>query len=64
VATLTKEKPVKIQNGLGIPAVDMEGRVISPNIRNLRFATSISQTVAGCGKLKYKMDFYEAFLNT
>lgn len=64
VATFTKEKPVKIENGLGINKFDVEGRVIIAKypqftLFNVYFPNGrMSQE-----RLKYKMDFYDAFLD-
>ena len=62
VATLTKEKPVKIQNGLGIPALDREGRVIISEYQEFTLCNVyFPNGKQGAERLKYKMDFYEAF---
>lgn len=62
VATLTKEKPVKIQNGLGIPALDTEGRVIISEYQEFTLCNVyFPNGKQGAERLKYKMDFYEAF---
>jgi exodeoxyribonuclease-3 len=63
VATFTKEKPVRVQNGLGIPKFDIEGRVIIAEypefiLLNVYFPNGKQNE----NRLKYKMDFYEAFL--
>jgi exodeoxyribonuclease-3 len=63
VATFTKEKPVGVQNGLGIPKFDIEGRVIIAEypdfiLLNVYFPNGKQNE----DRLKYKMDFYEAFL--
>jgi len=63
VATFTKEEPVRVQNGFGIDEFDMEGRVIITEypelfIFNIYFPNGKKDE----SRLKYKMDFYEAFL--
>ncbi|MDD4877286.1 MAG: exodeoxyribonuclease III [Dehalococcoidales bacterium] len=64
VATLTKEKPFDVQNSFGAPAFDTEGRVIITKhpgftICNVYFPNGKQSAE----RLKYKLDFYEAFLN-
>jgi len=64
VATLTKEKPVRVQNGFGISKFDIEGRVIIAEyadfiLLNVYFPNGKQSE----DRLKYKMDFYEAFLH-
>ena len=62
VATLTKEKPVKIQNGLGIPTLDTEGRVIISEYQEFTLCNVyFPNGKQSAERLKYKMDFYEAF---
>ena len=63
VASLTREKPIRVQNGLGIPEFDMEGRVLITEypafiLMNIYFPNGKKDEQ----RLKYKMDFYEAFL--
>jgi exodeoxyribonuclease-3 len=62
VATFTKEKPLRVQNGFGMPAFDTEGRVlisVYPNftLYNVYFPNGKQSAE----RLKYKMDFYDAF---
>ena len=64
VATITKEKPVRTQNGFRMPAFDMEGRVIiceypEFTLCNVYFPNGKQ----GAERLKYKLDFYDAFFN-
>jgi len=64
VATLTKEKPVGVQNGFDISKFDIEGRVIIAEypdfiLLNVYFPNGKQSE----DRLKYKMDFYEAFLH-
>ena len=63
VAIFTKEKPIKVQNGFGIPEFDTEGRTIVAEypeytLFNVYFPNGKKDET----RLKYKMDFYEAFL--
>lgn len=63
VATFTKEEPEDIQYGFGISEFDAEGRVITTRypefvIFNIYFPNGKKDE----NRLKYKMDFYEAFL--
>ena len=65
VASLTREKPIRVQNGLGIPEFDMEGRVLITEysafiLMNIYFPNGKKDEQ----RLKYKMDFYEAFLKS
>lgn len=64
VATFSKEKPLKVQNGFGIPEFDVEGRVIiseHPGLTlfNIYFPNGKKDST----RLKFKLDFYDAFLN-
>jgi len=64
VATFTREKPIKMQNSFGVKAFDGEGRVIISEypeftLCNIYFPNGKQ----GPERLKYKMDFYEAFFN-
>lgn len=63
VATFTREEPVNIQYGFGVSEFDAEGRVIMAQypefvIFNVYFPNGKKDD----NRLKYKMDFYEAFL--
>ena len=64
VATFTKEKPIKTQNTFGIKTFDGEGRVIISEYQeftlcNIYFPNGKQVPE----RLKYKMDFNEAFFN-
>lgn len=64
VATITKEKPLNSQNGFGAPAFDTEGRVIISEypeftLCNVYFPNGKQSPE----RLKYKMDFYDAFFD-
>lgn len=63
VAVFCKKKPKKVHLGMGIESFDVEGRVIhlefkSFDLLNVYFPNGTS----GPERLKYKMDFYDAFL--
>jgi exodeoxyribonuclease III len=64
VVTFSKKKPKSVALGLGIPEFDVEGRVIRTehdgfDLLNVYFPNGTS----GPERLKYKMDFYDAFLD-
>ncbi|PKL84418.1 MAG: exodeoxyribonuclease III [Ignavibacteriae bacterium HGW-Ignavibacteriae-3] len=64
VAIYTKEKPVKVEHGFGIPKFDDEGRIIIAEYKkfvliNIYYPNGKAREE----RLKYKMDFYDAFLN-
>ncbi len=64
VAVLSKKKPKKYHLGMGIEKFDMEGRIIRAEFKdfdllNVYFPNGTS----GSDRLKYKMDFYDAFLD-
>ncbi|MBN1643413.1 MAG: exodeoxyribonuclease III [Dehalococcoidales bacterium] len=64
VATFTKVKPLNVRNGFGIPAFDTEGRAIVSEypeftLLNVYFPNGKQNDE----RLKYKLDFYEAFLD-
>ena len=64
VATLTKEKPIRVQNGLGIKRFDVEGRVIMAEYPEFTlFNVYFPNGKQSEERLKYKMDFYDAFLD-
>jgi exodeoxyribonuclease-3 len=63
VATFTKEEPQRVQNGFGAAAFDTEGRTIIAEypeftLFNVYFPNGKRDET----RLKYKLDFYEAFL--
>jgi len=63
VATLTREKPLRVENGFGIPKFDQEGRTIITQypqftLLNVYFPNGKKDEI----RLKYKMDFYDVFL--
>lgn len=64
VGVYSKNKPDKVEYGMGIPRFDDEGRMIvlylgSLVILNVYFPNG----GGGPERLKYKLDFYDAFLN-
>ena len=64
VAILSRETPVGVEYGLGLPQFDVEGRTIIARypqftLLNIYFPKGKE----GDARLKYKLDFYEAFLN-
>jgi exodeoxyribonuclease-3 len=64
VATITKEKPVRAQNGLGIKAFDTEGRIIISEYPEFTLCNVyFPNGKQGAERLKYKLDFYDVFFN-
>jgi exodeoxyribonuclease-3 len=64
VATFSKEKPSKVQTSFGVKALDTEGRIIIAEypeftLCNIYFPNGKQ----GLERLKYKLDFYEAFFD-
>jgi len=64
VAIYTKQEPVKVQHGFGIPKFDEEGRIVSAEytdfiLINIYYPNGKASDI----RLKYKMDFYDAFLD-
>ena len=63
VATFTKEKPIKVEKGFGIPRFDKEGRTLVTEFKEfILFNVYFPNGKMGEERLKYKLDFYEAFL--
>ncbi len=63
VATFSKEKPMQARNGFGVPQFDIEGRVIVTEYPAfILFNVYFPNGKQGEERLKYKLDFYEAFL--
>jgi exodeoxyribonuclease-3 len=64
VAIYTKEEPLKVEHGFGIPKFDDEGRIIIADYKSF-VLTNIYYPNGKMSpkRLKYKMDFYDAFLN-
>lgn len=64
VAIYTKPEPDKVQHGFGIPKFDDEGRIISADYKDfILINIYYPNGKAREERLKYKMDFYDAFLN-
>jgi exodeoxyribonuclease III len=64
VAIFTKKKPLKVEKGFGIPRFDDEGRTLVADygsfvLMNIYFPNG----KASEERLKYKMEFYDAFLD-
>ena len=64
VATFAKEKPIRTLNGLEMPDLDTEGRIIISGypefiLCNVYFPNGKQNAE----RLKYKLDFYDAFFN-
>jgi exodeoxyribonuclease-3 len=64
VATFAKQEPVSIQTSIGVAELDVEGRVIISEypeftLFNVYFPNGKKDAV----RLKYKMDFYDAFFD-
>lgn len=63
VAIYTKEKPKKVEYGMGVKKFDTEGRLLAAHyddfiVLNVYFPNG----GGGPARLKYKLDFYDAFL--
>lgn len=64
VAIYTKEKPLKVSHGYGDPRFDDEGRIIIAEYKNFTLINNYYPNgKASPERLKYKLDFYEAFLD-
>ena len=64
VATFTKEKPGGVENGFGIKKFDLEGRVtITKYPQFTLFNVYFPNGRMNDERLRYKMDFYDAFLD-
>lgn len=63
VAIYTKEKPIEVFYGMGIPALDTEGRLIGAKFKNFTLINGYYPNGGqGPHRLEYKLKFYEAFL--
>jgi exodeoxyribonuclease-3 len=63
VAIYTKIKPDKVEYGIGIKKLDNEGRIIVAHFKNLVLINGyFPNGGAGPHRLKYKLEFYDAFL--
>ncbi len=63
VAIYTKEKPKEIFYGMGIKKLDNEGRLIGAKFKNFTIINGYFPNGGqGPERLKYKLEFYDAFL--
>jgi exodeoxyribonuclease III len=63
VAIYTKIKPEKIKYGMGIKKLDQEGRLLTLHFKNFTLITGyFPNGGASPERLKYKLEFYNAFL--
>ena len=63
VAIYTKEEPREVFYGMGIKKLDDEGRLLGIKLKNCTIITIyFPNGGAGPERLKYKLEFYEAFL--
>ncbi len=67
VATLTKENPIRVQEGFGIPEFDCEGRTLLTEfpqfyLLNVYFPRGDTWPEGEKKRLTYKLSFYESFL--
>ena len=63
VAIYSKEKPKEVFYGMGIKKLDNEGRLIGVKYKNFTFINGYFPNGGqGPDRLKYKLEFYEAFL--
>lgn len=64
VAIYTKQEPVKVEHGFGIPKFDDEGRIVIAEYKEFVLINIYYPNgKASDDRLKYKMDFYDAFLD-
>ena len=63
VAIYTKQEPVKVEHGFGIPKFDDEGRIIAADYKSFVLINIYYPNgKMSPERLQYKMDFYDAFL--
>jgi len=63
VVTFTKIKPINVEFGMGIRKFDQEGRIIETRYDNFTlFNVYFPNGQMGEDRLKYKLEFYDAFL--
>lgn len=63
VAIYTKEKPKEVFYGMGVKKLDDEGRLLGIKLKNLTIITGyFPNGGTGPHRLKYKLEFYDAFL--
>lgn len=64
VSIHTKQKPLHVQYGLGIPELDTEGRLIQMEFEDVYVLTVyFPNGGGGPERLAYKLAFYDAFLS-
>lgn len=64
VAVYSKQEPIKVEHGFGIPKFDDEGRIIVAEYKNFMLINIYYPNgKASAERLQYKMDFYDAFLD-
>lgn len=64
VAVYSKTKPEKVEYGMGIKKFDQEGRLLTLRFKNFTLLTVYFPNGGqGPERLKYKLDFYDAFLD-
>lgn len=64
VAIYSKQEPIKVEHGFGIPKFDDEGRIIIADYKKFVLMNIYYPNgKASEERLKYKMDFYDAFLD-
>ncbi len=64
VLTLSKEKPLSVKTGFGVKKFDCEGRILITEFPSfILFNIYFPNGKQSPERLKYKMEFYEAFLN-
>lgn len=63
VAIYTKQEPIKVDHGFGIPKFDDEGRIIIADYKSFTLINIYYPNgKMSPERLQYKMDFYDAFL--
>lgn len=63
-ATFSKEKPLTVSNGLGVPAFDTEGRCLLTEFPNFTLVNLyIPNGGQGDHRIKFKLDYYDALLD-
>jgi len=64
VAIYTKQKPLSVSHGYGVPRFDDEGRIIVAEFENFVLINNYYPNGKSREeRLQYKMDFYDCFLN-
>ena len=64
VAIYTKQEPVKVQHGFGIPKFDDEGRIVIADYKTFTLINIYYPNgKMSKERLQYKLDFYDAFLD-